>query len=166
MWFAYLLLLWLVFYLLNLLPPPGRLYVDLYSLILIFLSYQGRILSATFLALLAGLLLDAYGSGPLGLETSRLLLAVHGIRLLQLWLNLRYPLPQILAVALLVLGQWLLTVGWLNLLLPSGLTTPPWTVTLTAAGVTGLVAPFLFVLLTHLDQQLRRLFLPGGFSRD
>lgn len=159
MWFGYLLLLILGFYLTNLLPPGWRWQVDFFSLILIFLTIQGRILTATFLALFTGLLLDAYGPGPLGLEASRLLLAVSGIRLLRLWLNLHYPLPQVLAVMLLVSAQGMLTLGWLSLLLPQELAPALDSGIWVPALVTGLAAPVVLALLGYLDRKWQRFFL-------
>ncbi len=106
------------------------------------------------------MLLDAYGPGPLGLEASRLLLAVSGVRLLRLWLNLHYPVPQVLAVMLLVSAQGLLTVGWLSLLLPQEIPGPGLDKGIWApALVTGLAAPVVLALLGYLDRKWQRLFL-------
>lgn len=157
MWLVSLLLLLACFYLQNLLPLVWRRYFDPFVLPVIFLSYRGRGLSAIGLAVGFGLLLDAYNHAPLGLEASRLLLVVLGVRLLQRWLNLKYVLPQILAVALLLLAQGLLTLGWLKLLLPVDVDPAPvWALTWRTALGTSLVAPVGFSLLLWLENRWGR----------
>lgn len=159
MWLLYFLLSVALFYFSSLMPAVWHRYLDPFALLLLFICQQGQVLTATLLALGFGLLLDAYAHAPLGLEASRLLIVILGVRFLQVWLNLNFVLPQMLAVGFLVLVQGLLTLGWLTLLLPGEIDPGQlWAITWRSALGTALAAPVAFQLFSWLNQHWRRWF--------
>ncbi|WP_449245450.1 hypothetical protein [Desulfobacca acetoxidans] len=155
----YLLLSLFSVYFQNVLFQLAGVRLDLLTLLVIFVSSHEKVIIATVLALLLGVMADCYGPLPLGLQAGVLLLAVVGVYTLRPFLNFQHILPQIVGVAAILVVQMLAMLTLINLLTPvEGFHQTFWRQLAVEAGTTVLGAPIILSSLNYLEKSWRRRF--------